>query len=125
MRRGENSLSVDHTRKIMFFKGKTKTDTVDYQIIEKLEIKNYLSKGDLISAIIIGIISLITLQLWGLLIVAFLIAFSYGKNVLIIKKDSSVVCLQIGGPLSGGIGQKEEIDKFVAMLKEKTGRQLL
>ena len=118
----ETSLSVEHTRKIMFFKGKTDTAVVNFSDLDHIERKGSFTKGDLISGIVIGIISLVTLQLYGLLITAFLIFFAYGKNIIIVQKNGFKVIIQCGGPLSGG-GQAE-FDRMIPMLTTKTGRQV-
>jgi hypothetical protein len=52
----ETSLSVEHIRKIVFFKGKLDTAAVDFSDLDRVEQKGHFSKGDLISGIIIGII---------------------------------------------------------------------
>lgn len=116
------SLSVAHTRKIMFGKGKTDTAVVNYGDLERVETKGYFTKGDLISGIIIGIISIVTLQIYGLLVTAFLVFFSYGKNIVFVRKDGSKVIIPYGGPLSGG--GKAEFERMIPMLAAKTGRQV-
>jgi hypothetical protein len=107
------SLSVAHTRKIMFGKGKTDTAVVNYGDLERVETKGYFTKGDLISGIIIGIIGIVTAQFYGLLVTAFLVFFSYGRNIVFARKDGSKVIIQYGGPLSGG--GKAEFERMVPL----------
>jgi hypothetical protein len=95
---------------------------VNYSDIDRVELKGHFTKGDLISGIILGIISIATVQLWGLLISAFLIFFAYGKNIVIVRKDGSKVIIQNGGPLSGG--EQVEFDRMIPMLTTKIGRQV-
>ncbi|MDR2758404.1 MAG: hypothetical protein LBB78_03395 [Spirochaetaceae bacterium] len=118
----ETSLSVEHIRKILFSKGKPDTAAVNFSDLDRIERKGHFSKGDLISGIIIGIISIATGQLYGLLFTALLVFFAYGKNIVIVRKDGSKVIIQCGGPLSGG-GQAE-FDRMIPMLTTKTGRQV-
>jgi hypothetical protein len=118
----ETSLSVVHTRKIVFGKGKTDSSVVNFSDLDRIELKGYFSKGDLISGIIIAIISIITGQAWGLLATAFLVFFSYGKNIIIVRKDGSKIIIQCGGPLSGS--GKSEFERMIPMLTTKTGRQV-
>jgi ACR3 family arsenite efflux pump ArsB len=92
---------------------------VEYQSIEKVEVKTNFSKGDLISGIIIAIISICTLQVYGLLFTALLLFCSYGKQIVITRKDSSRVFLLTA------IFQKEETDRLIKLISEKTGRQLV
>jgi hypothetical protein len=63
----ETSLSIEHTRKILFFKGKPDKTIVNYNDLDRMELKGYFSKADLISGILIGIISIATMQIWGCL----------------------------------------------------------
>lgn len=118
----ETSLPIAHTRKVMFGKGKTDTSVVNFADLDRIEWKGHFSKGDLISGIIIGIISIATGQMYGLLFTAFLIFFSYGKNIIIVRKDGSKVIIQCGGPLSGG--GKAEFERMIPMLTTKTGKQV-
>jgi hypothetical protein len=119
---GDASLSVERVSKVFFVKGKPVTETVDYQSIEKLEIKPQFSLSDLISGIVIGIVSICTLQFYGLLGTAVLVWCAYGKKIIITRKDASqVFLLAEGGVLKG---EKEETERLVKMLNEKTGRQL-
>jgi hypothetical protein len=116
---GETGLAIERIGKVLFFKGKPKTDTVEYQSIEKVEVKTNFSKGDLISGIIIAIISICTLQVYGLLFTALLLFCSYGKQIVITRKDSSRVFLLTA------IFQKEKTDRLIKLINEKTGRQLV
>jgi hypothetical protein len=118
----DSNLSVAHTRKIMFGKGKIDTAIVNYSDLDRVEIKGRFSRGDLISGIIIAVISIVTLQIYGLLVTAFLVFFSYGKNILIVRKDGSKAVIQCGGPLSGG--GKAELERMIPLLTTKTGRQV-
>jgi len=118
----ESSFSVEHTRKILFFKGKPNRATVNYSDFDRIEIKTHFAASDLISGIIIGIISIVTGQLWGLLVVALLVIFSYGKNIVIVRKDGSNVTIQCGGPLSGG--WKDEFKRMVPVLSSRAGKQV-
>jgi len=119
----ETSLSVEHTRKILFVKGKPNRATVNYSDFDRIELKNHFALSDLISGIIIGIVSIVTLQLWGLLFTALLVLFSYGKNIVIVRKDGSNVTIQSGGLLSGG-GWKDEFKRMVPILSTKVGKQI-
>jgi hypothetical protein len=118
----ETDLSVEHIRKILFFKGKPDKTIVNYNDLDRVELKGYFSKADLISGILIGIISIATMQIWGLLFTAFLVFFSYGKNVVIVRKDGSKVIIRYGGPLSGG--GKAEFERLIPVLTTKTGKQV-
>jgi hypothetical protein len=118
----ENSLSVEHIRKILGFKGKPDSTVINFNDLDRVELKGHFSKGDFISGIIIGLISLFTLQVWGLLVAGFLVFFSYSKNILLIRKDGSKIIIQNGGPLSGG--GKAEFERLVPMLTTKIGRQV-
>jgi hypothetical protein len=120
---GEKSLLVERIVRVLFFKGKPKTDTIDYEAIEKVEIKTHFSKGDLVSGIILGLFAIILALTGGeegpgifvgLIIIAVMVFCAYGKNITIKKKDSTKVNL-----LSEGIGQKEEIEMFCKKLEEK------
>jgi hypothetical protein len=118
----ETGLSIEHIRKIMFAKGKPNCATVNYTDLDRIELKKHFSKADLISGILIGVISIATVQLYGLLFTVFLVFFSYSKNIQIIRKDGSKVTILSGGPLSGS-GQKE-FDRMIPMLTTKVGRQV-
>jgi len=118
----ETSLSVEHIRKILFFKGKPNTAVVNFDNLDHVERKGHFAKSDLIFGIIIGIISIVTMQIYGLLITAFMVFFAYGKNIIIVCKDGSKIVIQCGGPLSGG--EQEEFDRMIPMLTAKTGRQV-
>jgi hypothetical protein len=118
----DTGLSVTHTRKIMFSKGKPDKAVVNLSDLDHVEWKGHFSKGDFISGIIIAVISIVTLQIYGLLVTAFLVFFSYGKNIVIVRKDGSKVIIQCGGPLSGG--GKAEFERMIPMLTTKTGRQV-
>ena len=118
----DTCLSIEHIRKILFFKGNPDNAVVNYSDLERIELKSHFSKGDLISGIIIGIISIVTMQIYGLLFTAFLVFFSYSKNIVITRKDGSKTTILNGGPLSGG-GQAE-FDRMIPMLTTKIGRQV-
>jgi hypothetical protein len=119
---GETSFSVEYVRKILFFKGKPSTVVINFDDLDRVERKNHFSKSDLISGIIIAIISIVTMQFWGLLVTAFLVFFSWGKNIVVFRKGGSKIVIQCGGPLSGG-GQAE-FDRMIPMLTTKTGKQV-
>jgi hypothetical protein len=121
----ENSISVERIGKILFFKGKPKIDVVEFGTIENVEVKTHFSKGDLISGIVLGLLVIIFAFVGedapniynvfvGLVIIAALLFCSYGKNIVITKKDSTKV-----GLLSEGIGAGEEIESFLKKLEEK------
>ena len=118
----DTSLSIEHTRKIMFFKGKPDNAVVNYSDLDRIEQRGHFSKGDLISGIIIGIISIATLQVYGLIFTALLVFFSYSKNIVITRKDGSKVTILNGGPLSGG--DQVEFDRMIPMITTKIGRQI-
>jgi hypothetical protein len=99
---------------IGFIKGKQKSANIEYQAIDMVEIKTHFSKGDLISGIIIGIISIVTVQLWGLLFVALLLFCSYGKNIIVTGKNLSKFIL-----MSEGFGETEEFECLSKKLGEK------
>jgi hypothetical protein len=121
---GETGFSVERTNKVLFFKGKPKAATVDYGSIAKVEVKTNFAKGDLISGIVIGILAVIFALtgafgeegpgiLPGLIIIAVMVFCSYGKNIVITRKDSSNVVI-----MSEGIGQGGEIETFRKKLSE-------
>lgn len=118
----ETYLSIEHIRKILFFKGKPNTAVVNFSDLDRIERKGHFSKGDFISGIIIGIISIATAQIWGLLATAFLVFFSYGKNIIVVRKDGSKVIIPCGGPLSGD--GRADFDLMIPLLTTKTGRQI-
>lgn len=119
----DTNLSINHKRKLFLSSWKDmESASINYDNLDKIERKGHFSKGDLIAGIFIGIMSLVTLQLYGLLFAAFLIFFAYGKNIVIFRKDGSKMIIQNGGPLSGG-GQAE-FDKMIPALTTKTGRQV-
>jgi len=118
----DTCLSIEHVRKILFFKGKPDNDIVNYSDLDRIELKTHFSKSDLIAGIIIGIVSIPTLQLYLLLVTALFVLFSYGKNIVIIRKNGSKTTILNGGPLSGG-GQAE-FDRMISMLTTKIGRQV-
>jgi hypothetical protein len=117
----DTCLSIEHTRKILFFKGKPDNAVVNYSDLERIELKSHFSKGDLISGIIIGIISLFVFQP-GLLFTALLVLFSYSKNIVFVLKNGLKLTVLNGGLLSGG-GQAE-FDRMISMLTTKIGRQV-
>jgi hypothetical protein len=119
----ETGLSVAHTKKIMFGKGKTDTTVVNFADLDHVESKGHFSIGELIAGILIAIISIVTVQIWGLLITAFLVFFAYGKNIVIVRKNGSKVIVQCGGPLSGS--GKSEFERLIPVLTTKTGRQII
>jgi hypothetical protein len=110
-------LSVESVGKIFFFTGKSKTYTAEYSSIDKVEVKKNFAKGDLISAIICLIL---TIAFWeengfyGLFVVALLVFCSYGKNIIITKKDKSKIPI-----MSEGFGEKKDIDEFCRVLNER------
>jgi hypothetical protein len=118
----DTCLSIEHRRKIMFFKGKPDNTVVSYSDLERIELKSQFSKGDLISGIIIAIIAILTVQLYGLLFTVILVLFSYSKNIVIVLKNGLKKTIPNGGLLSGG-GQAE-FDKMISVLTTKIGRQI-
>lgn len=118
----DTSLSINHKRKLFLSWKDLESTSINYDDLDKIERKGHFSKGDFISGIIIGIISLFTLQIYGFLITAFLIFFAYSKNIVIYRKDGSKVIIPSGGPLSGG-GQAE-FDMMIPALTTKIGRQV-
>jgi len=118
----ETSVLVERVNKILFFKGKPKTDTVEFNTIESVVIKNHFSKGDLISGIIIGLLAIIigasseegSVIFIGLLVTAFLVFCSWGKNIVITKKNGEKINL-----LCEALSQSEEIETFTKKLGEK------
>jgi len=118
----DTSISIEHIRKIVFFKGKPNITAINYSGLDKIELKSHFSLGDLISGIIVGVIGVVTEQYWGLLITALLVLFSYSKNIVITRKDGSKVTILNGGPLSGG--NQTEFDRMIPMLTTKIGRQV-
>ncbi|MDR2495141.1 MAG: hypothetical protein LBD24_07965 [Spirochaetaceae bacterium] len=117
----EAGLTVAHTRQLMFSK-KVNNLTINYSDLERIELKTNFAKGDLIAGIIIGIISVATQQLWGVLGTAFLVFFAYCKDIVLVRKDGSKVLIQNGGPLSGG--GLAEFERMVPLLTTKIGRQI-
>lgn len=120
----ETSVLVERINKVLFFKGKPKTNTVEYNTIESVAITNHFSKGDLISGIIIGVLAIIfgalseegpgTGIFVALIIIAVMTFCSWGKNAVITKKNGEKINL-----LSEGLGQSEEIETFIKKLGEK------
>ena len=119
---GDTNLSIEKTNKVLFFKGKPKTDVVDYGAIANVEVKTNFAKGDLISGIVLGIIAIIMgivsedtsgLIITGLVIIAFMIFCAYGKNIIITRKDSSKMVI-----MSEGFGQGDEIEALKQKLTE-------
>jgi hypothetical protein len=121
---GETSLSVERIGKVLFFKGKPKQDVVEYAEIAGAEVKTHFSKGDLISGIILGVLAIIFAAtgafgeegpgiLVGPVIIAVMVFCSYGKNIVVSRKNGSTVTL-----LSEGFGQKEGLEQFSKKLKE-------
>jgi len=118
----DTCLSIEHIRKILFFKGNPDNAVVNYSDLDRIELKKHFSKGDLISGIIIGIASIVSMQIYGLLFTAILVLFSYSKNIVIFRKDGSKITILNGGLLSGS-GQAE-FDRMIPMLTTKIGRQI-
>ena len=115
----ENALSVNSSSKVFFIKGKNKTASIEYGTIGKVEVKTHFSAGDLISAIIVLIISIFAWEyngIVGLLIVALLVFCSCSKNIVITRTNASKTVIQ------AGLFQKQDIDAFCAKLKEKMGK---
>jgi hypothetical protein len=111
---GETNLSVEKTNRVLFFKGKPKTDVVDYEGIANVEVKTNFAKGDMISGIVIGIIGIITGQIIiGLVITAFMLFCAYSKKIIITRKDSSKVVM-----MSEGLRQGDEIEALKKKLAE-------
>jgi hypothetical protein len=113
---GENVLSVERTNKVLFFKGKPKTDRVEYGQIAQAEIKTNFAKGDLISGIVLGVLAIILALtgafgeegpgiITGPIIIAVMLFCAYGKNIVLTRKDSSKVII-----MSEGLGQGDEIE---------------
>lgn len=117
----DTSLSIEHIRRILFFK-KTDNAVVNYNDLDRIELKTHFSLGDLISGIIIGIVSIPTGQLYLLLVTALLVLFSYSKNIVIIQKNGLKTTILNGGPLSGG--GLAEFNRMIPMLTTKIGRQV-
>jgi len=118
----DTCLSIEHIRKILFFKGNPDNAIVNYGDLDRIELKSHFSLGDLISGIIIGIISIVTLQIYGLIFTALLVLFSYSKNIVITRKDGSKTIILNGGPLSGG--NQAEFNRMIPILTTKIGRQV-
>jgi F0F1-type ATP synthase assembly protein I len=122
---GENELSVEQTNRVLFFRGKLQTYTVDCDSIAKVEVKTNFAKGDLISGIVIGVLmpifTFIGLYgeespgiLVGPIIIVVMAFCAYGKNIIITRKDQSKVII-----MSEGFGQSKEISAFCKKLTEK------
>jgi general stress protein CsbA len=84
---------------------KQKTETIPYEKIDKIEVKTNFAKGDFISAVIVLLISLITAQCWGLIVTAILVFCSYGKNIVITRKDTSSNVII----MTEGFGETEKV----------------
>ena len=104
------------------FSKKLNSRVVNFSDLESIELKTNFAKGDLIAGIIIGIISVATELLWGLLGTALLIFFAYCKDIVLVMKDGSKVVIQNGGPLSGG--GLTEFERIIPLLTTKIGRQI-
>jgi len=118
----DTCLSIEHIRKILFIKGNPDNAIINYSDLDRIELKSHFSLGDLISGIIIEIISIATGQIYGLIFTAILVLFSYSKNIVITRKDSSKITILNGGLLSGS-GQAE-FDRMIPMLTTKIGKQV-
>jgi hypothetical protein len=113
----KTELLVESVGKFLFFKGKSKKDTTEYSAIDKVEVKVNFAKGDLISAIICLILTIVfwgETGFYGIFVVALLVFCSYGKNIIITKKDNSKIII-----MSEGFGEKKNIDDFCKLLDEK------
>jgi len=111
----ETSVLVERIGRVLFFKGKPKTNTVEYNAIESVAIKNHFSIGDLISGIICFVLGIVFDQfIVGLIVLAVLVFCSWGKNVVITKKNGGKINL-----LSEAFAQSEEIETFTKKLGEK------
>jgi hypothetical protein len=111
------ALSIESVGKILFFTGKPKIYTAEYSSIDKVEVKTNFAKGDLISAIICLILTIVFWEengFYGLFVVALLVFCSYGRNIIITKKDKSKIVI-----MSEGFGQQKEIDEFCGILNER------
>ena len=124
---GDTGLSVERTTKVLFFKGKSQTSTVDYGSIARVDVKTHFAKGDFISAIVFGVICTIFAiagegesgEVWFDILVALagvaaLIFCSYGKNIIITRNDSSKVVI-----MSEGFWEKNARKDFCGKLAEK------
>jgi hypothetical protein len=121
----ETSVLVERISKVLFFKGKPETNTVEFNAIENVAVKNHFSKGDLISGIVLGALALIMAStgafgdenpgiIVGPIIIAVMVFASYGKNAVITKKNGDRINL-----LSEGFAQSEQIETFLKKLEEK------
>lgn len=118
----ETSLSVEHKRKILFFNSKPNHAVVNYNDLDKVELKTHFTMGDLISGIIIGIIGIATMQIWALIFTALLVLFAYSKNIVIIRKGGSKVTILNGSFISGG--RMDEFNRMIPMLTTKLEREV-
>ena len=111
----ETSVLVERIGRVLFFKGKPKTDTVEYNAIESVAIKNHFSIGDLISGAICFVLGIVFDQfIFGLIVLAVLVFCSWGKNIVLTKKNGGKINL-----LSEAFAQSEEIETFTKKLGEK------
>ena len=117
----ETSVSVERMSKVLFFKGKPKTNVAEYNAIESVVIKTHFSLGDLISGVVIGLLAMIIAAaaeegsgiVVGLLIIAVMVFCAYGKNIVLTKKNGDKINL-----LSEGFGQSDEIESFLKKLED-------
>jgi hypothetical protein len=111
----ENFLVENKSQWFFFIRKKQKPEIIPYEKIDKVEVKTNFAKGDFIFAAIFLLVSLITAQWWGLVVVAVLVFCAYGKNIVITRKDTSSNVII----MSEGFGQTKNIDEFCKAIQEK------
>jgi hypothetical protein len=111
----ENDVSLNKSTKWFYvFGGKPNPTTIDYNSIENVEVKTHFSIGDLIFALFFFVMWPVTGEIW---LAAFTLVFlfcSYGKNIIITRKDSVKTII-----MSEGLGQGDELALFCKKMSEK------
>lgn len=85
-----DSIEIKKQKKIFFSIKDKGTETIPYNSITNISIKNNFSLGDLISGIVVFLVAAITGQIViGLVIFAVLLFCSWGKKIVLEKNDSN------------------------------------
>lgn len=109
-----DSMEIKKQKKIFFSKKDIGTETIPFNSIANIVIKNHFSLGDLISGIVCFLVAAITGQfLMGLIIFAVLLFCSWGKKIIFEKSDGSKVDFLIEA-----LKNSEECEKMFSKLNE-------
>jgi hypothetical protein len=109
-----------------FFNKKTvSTGVIGYSTIESIKVKMHIALGYLLSGLAAGILVMMSSEDFfiGIGVIIVMTWLSYGKEIILTRQDISKVFI----PANGGLfkSDKQEINRLVAMLNEKTGKKLL